>query len=101
MHPKVETFINDKTWKALMKVKQFSANIGADIYSMNFLTKLHKGYMKFLNVAFHIITMATISLSLLWFFPIYLHVAYDRMMLIVLVLILLQVRYGSMKVTSE
>lgn len=95
MHKKLEKWIDEATWKALLKTKQLTVKMGVDIYSIELLQKIHRGYMKFLTVAFNIITMATFSLAITWFFPVYLHVPMERMILIMLVIIVLQLRYGK------
>lgn len=101
MHKKVEDWIDKKSWSALMKTKATSARLGADIYSINFLRRLHNGYMKFLKKAFPIITMFTFSMAILWFFPTILKVPYERMILVMMIVILFQLRYSSVKVKIE
>jgi hypothetical protein len=101
MHKKVEDWIDKKSWNALMKTKNISDRIGADIYSISFLKRLHVGYMKFLKKAFPIITIFSISFSLLYIFPVFFHVPIERMILVTLVIIFVQLRYGNMKVKIE
>jgi hypothetical protein len=101
MQKKIEEWISKKTWKALLTTKKISMKVGADIYNIELLTKIHNGYMKFLNKAFNIITLFSISFSLIYLFPIIFHIAYDRMILITLVLILLQLRYSKIMIKKE
>jgi hypothetical protein len=65
------------------------------------LAKIFEGYIKFMKWLFKAITMLTISTSLLWFFPIYMKLGWERVIAIILVLILLQVRYGKISVKIE
>jgi hypothetical protein len=65
------------------------------------LNKWLDRYIKFLNITFKIITGITISLVFLWFLPTYLKLSYDRIIVILLVVILLQMRFSGIKVKLE
>jgi hypothetical protein len=97
MNKKIEKWIREFAWKGMIKANNINKRMGVDLGEPR-LTKWLERYIKFLDIAFKFITGATISLALVWFFPIYLKIPYDRMTLIVLVIILLQLRFGEIKV---
>ena len=97
MNEKVEKFIRKTCWKGMTRANNINKKMGVDLGETR-LAKWLDRYIKFLNIAFKFITGATVSLALVWFFPIYLKIPYDRMILIVLVIILLQLRFGQTKV---
>jgi hypothetical protein len=97
MNAKVEKIIREFAWKGMTRANNINKKMGVDLGETR-LTKWLDRYIKFLDITFKIITGATISLALVWFFPIYLKIPYDRMTLIVLVIILLQLRFGEIKV---
>lgn len=100
LNKKVEEFIRKTCWKGMIKANNINKKMGVDLGEKRLARWLDK-YIKFLNITFQFITGATISLALVWFFPIYLKIPYDRMTLIVLVIILLQLRMGKTKVKLE
>jgi len=101
MNKKVESWIRKKTWKSLMMVKRITARMGVNIYSNELLTKIHEGYMKFLNIAYNIISAVTVSGTFLWFMPIFLKLGWERTGVIVLVVILLKLQFSKINVKVE
>ena len=100
MNKKVEEFIRKTCWKGMIKANNINKKMGVDLGEKR-LTRWLEKYIKFLDTTFKIITGATVSLALVWFFPIYLKIPYDRMILIVLVIILLLLKFGSIKAKIE
>jgi hypothetical protein len=97
MNKKIEGWIREFAWKGMIKSNNINKKMGVDLGEER-LTRWLEKYIKFLDVAFKIITGATLSLALLWFFPVYMKVPMDRMILILLVIILLQLRMGKTKI---
>jgi uncharacterized membrane protein YoaK (UPF0700 family) len=97
MNKKIEKWIREFAWKGMIMANNINKRMGVDLGEKR-LTKWLDRYIKFLDITFKFITGATISLALVWFFPIYLKIPYERMTLIVLVIILLQLRFGEIKV---
>lgn len=58
-------------------------------------------YIKFLDIAFKIITGVTISVTFLWFIPVYLGYGYDRVMVILLLVVMAILKFGTIKVKVE
>jgi hypothetical protein len=65
------------------------------------LAKIFEGYIKFMKWLFKVITMLTISTSLIWFFPVYVGLGIEKVILITLIIILLQLRYGKISVKID
>lgn len=100
LNKKVEEFIRKTCWKGMTKANNINKKIGVDLGEEK-LSKWLDRYIKFLNITFKIVTGLTISLTFLLFLPKYLHLTYDKIAVIVLVALLLQLRFGSIKVKFE
>jgi hypothetical protein len=57
--------------------------------------------IKFIDWLYKLISALTISITLLWFIPIYLKRGYDTSIVFALILILIQLRWGKITTTSE
>jgi len=97
MNVKVEKWIREFAWKGMIMANNINKRMGVDLTEERLMRWLDN-YIKILNIAFKFITGATLSLALLWFFPTYLRIPVDRMILVVLVIILLQLRFGQTKI---
>jgi predicted Na+-dependent transporter len=63
--------------------------------SDEFIEKWVQGYIKFLNWMTKVTASISIMVSFAWFFPIYVGLGYERTILIVLLIILLHLRFGT------
>jgi hypothetical protein len=100
MNAKVEKIIRKTAWSGMIAANNINKKMGVDLGEQR-LTKWLDKYIKFLDIVFRFITGATLSLALIWFFPVYLKISYERMILVVLVIILLQLRFGQTKIKME
>ena len=100
MNAKVEEWIRATCWKGMIKANNINKKMGVDLGETR-LQKWLDRYIKFLEITFKIITGVTISLVFLWFIPKYLGLGWDRSMACLLLAILLQLRFGSIKVKLE
>jgi len=100
MNDKVEKWIRKTCWNGMIKANNINKKMGVDLGETR-LTRWLDRYIKFLNIVFKIITGVTISGTFLWFFPIYLKLGWERTGVIVLVVILLQLRYGKTKIIID
>jgi hypothetical protein len=89
--------VKNHAWKGMIIANNINKKMGVDLGETR-LTKWLDTYIKFLNIIFKIITGMTISGTFLWFLPTYLKFGWERTGVIVLVVILLQLRYGQTKV---
>jgi hypothetical protein len=100
MNAKVEKIIREFAWKGMIRANNINKKMSVDLGEKR-LTKWLEKYIKFLDITFKIITGITISLVFLWFLPTYLKLSYDRIIVILLVVILLQMRFSGIKVKLE
>jgi len=100
LNKKLEAFIRKTAWKGMTKANNINKKMGVDLGEER-LTRWLDKYIKFLDLAFKIITGVTFSGLFLWFLPIYLHLSYDKIAVILLMLILMQMRFGATKVKLE
>lgn len=100
MNAKVEKWIRATCWKGMIKANNINKKMGVDLGEER-LTKWLEKYIKFLNIVFKIITGVTISGVFLWFIPKYLGLGWDRAIACLLLAILLQLKFGSIKTKFE
>jgi len=94
--------MNKKIEKHLRRIAQpavYKASLGQIPHYI--LDKIIDKWIKFLDVAFKIITGITLSLAFLWFFPIYLGLGYERMTVTLLLIILIIIKLGTIRVKVE
>jgi hypothetical protein len=100
MNVKIEKWIRKTCWNGMIKANNINKKMGVDLGETR-LTKWLDRYIKFLNVVFKIITGVTISLVFLFFIPKYLGLGWDRAIACLLLAILLQLKFGSIKVKID
>lgn len=100
MNKKIEKWTREFAWKGMMMANNINKKMGVDLGEKR-LTKWLERYIKFLDIAFKIITGVTISLVFLWFIPKYLGLGWDRTIACLLLAILLQLRFSGIKVKLE
>ena len=88
MNKKIEDKIRNIVTKTTMK-----ANKGR--LRLQTINKIIDGYMKFLNVAFKISTGIAFGFCFIYLLPVRFGMSWDRIMVIMLLLIFFQLRFGK------
>jgi hypothetical protein len=88
---KIEASLRRTTYPIMLK-----ASLGQIPEPM--IKKIFEAYFKFMIVLFKIISIATVSVTFLWFLPNYLKLGVDRTILIALVTLIIILRFGKLKV---
>lgn len=100
MNKKIEKWIRQYAWKGMIKANEINKKMGVDLGEKRLIRWLDK-YVKFLIITFKIITGVTFSATFLWFFPTYVGLGWDRTIAILLVIIVVMLRMGTIKVKVE
>jgi hypothetical protein len=87
-------WMDDKLYDVLRKVSH-------EDFKDTWLRNVSFYTIKFIDFIYRLITMLTLSITLIWFIPIYLKRGYEVSIIIALLLILIQLRWGKITTTYE